>query len=672
MLTLRTLSSVLAGIAFAISASGLPLTAQVPDDDPIGPGGFITPAPASAPASRQTAPQVSTVEVQVCVPQNLGQRGSWDNPAPGSNMAAFKSLLRRFIRANGNPQMEYWIRDDAFDRFNEASASYTPDPRALLEEVSARQACPPAYDRYTLTVAARATSQLPEQNTAPQRPAMDYPPDRRDPVAIKCDELADTPTDPQRIGNGVDFNQIDIDKALPVCEQAVARQLRPRYQFLYGRVLDAAQRYAEAARQYAMADQSGYARAAFNLGELYANGQGVEKNIPKAISLYIRAGNAGFFNAFAKGGWLYMEETPPNYREAAALLEPAARGGSAMGLALLGELYEGGYGVRKDPAMAAKLYGEAAKRDDVEGMFRLGRLYLTGLGVQRDPPAACQLFYRAALRGHPDAEGKLGNCFYLGEGTTKDHQAAFAWYMKSAQAGSPLAQWFVASMYEQGDGVPQSDSNAVAWYAKAAAQNVPYAMAELGNHLRLGRGVAWNEPAAMQWFGKAAGLGNVEAMTSLGLGYKDGLGGGLQDYRLAARWFRQAASQNDGFAQINLGFLYEKGWGVEQDFDQARRLYARAAGSSVPEIANLGRRYFSSVQDSPGSAPERTVVSSSRESSDFWAKAALAALVIGAVALATSSDSTSPYIPPYTPPPRVDRMGRPCYIGDCKSTLDGR
>src|ERR1035437_1927027 len=93
---------------------------------------------------------------------------------------------------------------------------------------------------------------------------------------IRCDQLADSPNDPARIGNGVPFDQINVGEALPPCEQA-ANQLppRPRYQFVYGRVLEAAQRYSDAAKQYSAADLGGDALASYILGALYEDGNGV-------------------------------------------------------------------------------------------------------------------------------------------------------------------------------------------------------------------------------------------------------------------------------------------------------------------------------------------------------------------------------------------------------------
>jgi hypothetical protein len=240
----------------------------------------------------------------------------------------------------------------------------------------------------------RRPAPQPAQKPAVARAVVNYPPDRNDPIAMRCDQLADSPIDPQRIGDGVQFGQIDVKEALPACQQAAARQpARPRYQLLYGCVLHAAQRYNEAARYYALADNAGYALAAYYLGTLYDAGTGVKQDFSKASDLYFRAGNAGFADAFADGGMLYMREQQPDYAEAKRWFESAAQGGSNQGLIDLGWLYENGYGVQKDPLKGGSFYNEAAQHGDTEGMLRLGDLYLAGRGVQPDPHTACQWFF---------------------------------------------------------------------------------------------------------------------------------------------------------------------------------------------------------------------------------------------------------------------------------------
>ena len=83
------------------------------------------------------------------------------------------------------------------------------------------------------------------------------------------------------------------------------------------------------------------------------------------------------------------------------------------------------------------------------------------------------------------------------------------------------------------------------------------------------------------------------------MGYENGLGQdsgqGRQDYQQAAYWYGKAANQDDGYAQLNLGVMYEKGWGVPQNLERAKQLYARAAGSSNAAVAKLGSEYFSDV-----------------------------------------------------------------------------
>lgn len=478
------------------------------------------------------------------------------------------------------------------------------------------------------------------------RASLDFPPDRNDPVALQCDQLADQPKDALRAGDGVAFKNIQVDQALPVCQQAAERQpARPRYEYLYGRILNAAQRYSEAAAQYAAADQAGYGFGSFGLARLYRDALGVDKNWEEAASLYFRAGNAGIADAFASGGMLYAREAPPDYREAKSWFEHAVQGGSANGYADLGGLYENGFGVNQDAATALSLFNEAARRGSAEGMYRVGVAYNDGLGVPKDLATACQWFIRAGSYAHTDAEEQTGLCYYNGNGVQANHETAFNWFVDAGQAGLAIARAQVANMLDRGDGHVQDHAAAVQWYEAAAEQGDVYAMTELGAHLRLGQGVAWNEAQAMQWFAKAAQQKYVPAETSLAMGYENGLGQdagqGRQDYQQAAYWYGQAADQDDGYAQLNLGVMYEKGWGVPQNLERAKQLYARAAGSSDPAVAKLGTEYFSDVPDSapPDRTPQRTAVSSSKDSSDFWATVIVGALAIGAVVALTSGGS---------------------------------
>ena len=65
-------------------------------------------------------------------------------------------------------------------------------------------------------------------------------------------------------------------------------------------------------------------------------------------------------------------------------------------------------------------------------------------------------------------------------------------------------------------------------------------------------------------------------MVNLGLLYQEGYGV-EQDWQQAAELFRQAAEQGDDAAQFNLGLSYAQGEGVPQDYDEAAKWWKRAA-----------------------------------------------------------------------------------------------
>ncbi len=85
--------------------------------------------------------------------------------------------------------------------------------------------------------------------------------------------------------------------------------------------------------------------------------------------------------------------------------------------------------------------------------------------------------------------------------------------------------------------------------------------------------------------------GNVAAMTDLGHIYDYGWGV-PQDYSQARPWYEKAAASGNAVALADLGRLYERGHGVPQDYAQARKWYEKAAAAhSTPAMLNLGHMY---------------------------------------------------------------------------------
>ncbi len=123
-----------------VPATENPTTA--PAEDPIGNGGFISAVP-------------TATDVNVCVPPALVDSYSWDSPATGSAMLAFKNCIANVIRQHGDGKSQYKITDDAFDRFEQGQQSpnpYIPDPSAVIQTIPLGQPCPATNYTYTIQV----------------------------------------------------------------------------------------------------------------------------------------------------------------------------------------------------------------------------------------------------------------------------------------------------------------------------------------------------------------------------------------------------------------------------------------------------------------------------------------------------------------------------------------
>ncbi|MCK5715832.1 MAG: sel1 repeat family protein, partial [Nitrosomonadaceae bacterium] len=75
-----------------------------------------------------------------------------------------------------------------------------------------------------------------------------------------------------------------------------------------------------------------------------------------------------------------------------------------------------------------------------------------------------------------------------------------------------------------------------------------------------------------------ASQGMTNAQNNLGWMYEEGKGV-TQDYQEAAKWYHLAAEQGDVDAQNNLGVMYVKGTGINQDYILARMWFNLAANN---------------------------------------------------------------------------------------------
>ncbi len=148
-----------------------------------------------------------------------------------------------------------------------------------------------------------------------------------------------------------------------------------------------------------------------------------------------------------------------------------------------------------------------AERGDAKAQTILGRLYDGGEGVPKDYAEAAKWFKRAAQQGHGHAQYSIGIMYYDGSGVPKDYEQAATWYKRAAKQGNIYAQCSLGDMFYIGQGVPQDYTEAVKWYRRAAEQGIAYAQDRLGFMYSSVRGAPQNYVQAHLWFNLAAARG---------------------------------------------------------------------------------------------------------------------------------------------------------------------
>ncbi len=196
--------------------------------------------------------------------------------------------------------------------------------------------------------------------------------------------------------------------------------------------------YAAALDELESLSKEGVPDALNMLGQMYENGWGVKKDLEQAETLFKRGANQGHLDSV--NGLRRLKNA--EYRKELQTVEAQAKAGDATAQNRLGEMYEFGYGVERDPNQAYSWYQRAAEQKLVAAQHNIGRCYNFGTGVEQNFTEA-ELWYReAAQQGHMDAMFFLGTLYSNNHGldhSTDTNVIAYAWMHNSAQLGNATA-----------------------------------------------------------------------------------------------------------------------------------------------------------------------------------------------------------------------------------------
>ena len=156
--------------------------------------------------------------------------------------------------------------------------------------------------------------------------------------------------------------------------------------------------------------------------------------------------------------------------------------------------------------------------------------------VKKDFKTAHKLWLPLAEEGNVRAQFFIGFMYDLGFGVQEEDQEAVKWYRLAAKQGDSRAQFFMGFMFDFGSGVKEDDQEAVKWYRLAAKQGYTPANAIIYDLAEKG------VPPALRILKADAEKGVAEAQNKLGMMYDLGFGV-PEDDQEAVKWYRLAAEQ---------------------------------------------------------------------------------------------------------------------------------
>ena len=205
-----------------------------------------------------------------------------------------------------------------------------------------------------------------------------------------------------------------------------------------------------------------------------------DKNWAAALVACTREANAGNLSAQRNLGTIYDQGLGVNKDPAQAALwfRKAAEAGNRDATFQLAMMYENGRGVPQDQKQALDWYRKAALLGDADSQVKLGRAYMDGKNVNKDEGEASAWFQRAADQGNFYALNRLGAMYIDGKGVHKDETRGVKLFQAAAARGDAQGQFNLAAMYAKGRGIQKSDSAANDLYIKSAKQGYADAIKE--------------------------------------------------------------------------------------------------------------------------------------------------------------------------------------------------
>ena len=311
------------------------------------------------------------------------------------------------------------------------------------------------------------------------------------------------------------------------------------------------QEYSDAMRYLTLAADRGNSNAMIGIGLLHYKGHGVPENEAEATRWFRMAAFKGNETAML---YVAFQLAGKHHAEAMRWFRIVAKHGNSDAMLMIGYSYVG---------LDDRRYEGAHMRDDIEGL---------------------RWFRMAAENGSAEAMSELALNYELGHAVEQDQAEALRWYKMAAAAGHVRSMVLLGLLYDLGfhDEEFHSQEEAIKAYPEMVRlfwRGLKRAYWEL-----MGPDYDFNRAAydpdsdeyashwALKWYRRAFEQQSrgSEAIFLIGNCFHRS-----QNYDAALEWYRKAPVW-DGFSMIGLGFMYQEGQGVAQDYAEALQCYTKA------------------------------------------------------------------------------------------------
>jgi TPR repeat protein len=241
-------------------------------------------------------------------------------------------------------------------------------------------------------------------------------------VAVPLGPNADQPAD---IGRATPLAAVPV---APLTQPLNSRPATPIEAFRSGTQALRAGNTEQAVSELEYAAEQGMPAAQWKLGRMYADGDGVPRDMLRAFDYFSRLTRA------------HGDDLPGT---------PQARF-VASAFVALGQYYLQGIpnsAIKPDPDRAREMYWYAASYfADPEAQYNLGRLYLDRKAGARDPRQAVKWLGLAAKKGQYEAQATLGTMLFKGDEVARQAALGLFW-LTLAKDGAGANENWIAETY---------------------------------------------------------------------------------------------------------------------------------------------------------------------------------------------------------------------------------